>query len=74
MITSTQLRTHANNADAFEAINHGQRTLGITYADLAAIDRLAAQLLDDDDAGEITLTAWPEATALVELARRIHTR
>lgn len=73
MTTSTQLRAHADTADAFEAVNAGALTISISYADLAIIDRLAAQLLDGDTSGVLTLANNPKATAFINFVRRLHT-
>lgn len=72
--TSSQLRAHASTAGAFETINDGTLKISINYADLATSDRLAAQLLDADAAGELTLATRPKAAALVKLPRRLDAR
>jgi hypothetical protein len=56
------------------SINDGTLKISISYADLATSDRLAAQLLDADAAGELTLATRPKAAALVKLPRRLHAR
>lgn len=79
-ITSEQLRSAADRADKIHTrmpagyAASGPRRLSFTYADGAAIARLAAQLKDDDVAGDIELASWPEAQTLVALAARLFTR
>lgn len=40
--------------------------------DLAVILRVAAQLVEDDEAGDLTLADWPDGQALVDLANRLY--